>query len=490
MPAMRGQLSDTSVPDLCRGLSDAHATGALEIEGEAGIARIFFRSGFVYWAMSPAPRAQLGSRLVNAGFITSAQLEDTLERQQRADTRTKLGALLVDEGLVTQDVIRVFVQEQILDALFDTMRWSSGAYSFHSGDAVAEKLPVDIPVAELLVAVARRLGEWDQVQRVIPDLDAVPDHVTGKGGMATSLEPDEFAVLASIDGIRSVSELAADLGYSEFEAARIIYGLTLLGVVEIEDADEDEGTDELEAAAAEAGLEVDLDVTTDDAATEEVAPEPATAAYEVPSLEDGADDEAFDVGAALEAALTEPEPLPPAEVNTPPADEPQPWVADGVEDLPAAAAPATDELDDLDELVAGLDDVDTSAPDSTPTPEPVGVPAGADTSDYDDLEDFDDLFSDDAGADEVEAPAGTEDTEDAEPADDPAPAPSAQGEPRSAAQVSELLRELSRLTLDDDGDTGGSGSPEPPPPSRRKPRDEPDEPDDGGKKRRLFGWGG
>lgn len=484
MPVMRGQLSDTSVPDLCRGLSDAHATGALEIEGEAGVARIFFRSGFVYWAMSPAPRAQLGSRLVNAGFVTSAQLEDALERQQQSDVRTKLGALLVDEGLVTQDVIRVFVQEQILDALFDTMRWNEGGYSFHSGDAVAEKLPVDIPVAELLVAVARRLGEWDQVQRVIADLDAVPDHVTGKGGMSTSLEPDEFAVLASIDGIRSVSELAADLGYSEFEAARIIYGLTLLGVVEIDEGEDDEeASDALEQAAAAAseadeadaadedtGLEIDLEVDDLDPDAEDAE----TAAYEVPAP-DQADDEAFDVGAALEAALTEPPSSFDASKNADRDEEPEPWVAGDVDaETVSSHAPRDDsatsveaEDDQWDDLVAGFDEADAGRgePDAG---------QGDDTAeDADSLgDDFDDLF---AEVDDVEAGSPDE-----EPTGDEAP--------RSAAQVSELLRELSRLTLDDNDD--GGSAPTEPPPARRRPRPEPNEPDDGGKKRRLFGWGG
>ncbi|MBW3664798.1 MAG: DUF4388 domain-containing protein [Actinobacteria bacterium] len=484
---MRGHLSDSSVPDLCRGLSDAHATGALEIESELGTARIFFRSGFVYWAMSPAPRAQLGSRLVNADFVTAEQLEQTLERQRRTDRRTKLGALLVDEGLVTQDVIRVFVQEQILDALLDILRWERGVYSFHAGDAVAESLPVDIPVAQLLVAVARRQSEWDQVQHVIPDLDAVPDHVTGRGGMSTSLEPDEFAVLASIDGTRSVRELAADLGYSEFEAARIVYGLTLLGAVEILPDDDVDTQEELQRAAVEASAG-DLEV-------------------ELESAEDVEPPEDFDIGAALEEALApppyRPEPDRPAASAAEP-EEPEPWVPT---DLPEIAQPeqavepepappevgAPERVEEPGPQPAMASDVELSE-----GFEDLFAEVGED--DFDQLDDLEDVAAAEPEPTVAESAAATSEPADEPASEEPAPAeepaeeapeaeaptePSEPSAPRSAAQVSELLRELSRLTLEDEENDDDEAEP----PRRRVSKTPPEPSEDQGKKRRLFGWG-
>ena len=60
--------------------------------------------------------------------------------------------------------------------------------------------------------MSRRQNEWDQIQDVIPDLDMVPDFVTGGSSANAALEPDEFAVLASVDGRRSIRDLAEDLG--------------------------------------------------------------------------------------------------------------------------------------------------------------------------------------------------------------------------------------------------------------------------------------
>ncbi|HEX9765682.1 MAG TPA: DUF4388 domain-containing protein [Nitriliruptorales bacterium] len=281
---MRGKLTDRPFADIARGLSNDEVTGALEVTGGPGVARVFFRTGDVYWAMSPAPRARLGDRLVNAGFITQDQLDHALQEQRQADERVKLGALLVDKALVGRDVIRVFVQEQILDALFDLVRWHAGDWVFHTGDAVDDKLPIDVPVSQLLVEVSRRQSEWDQIQRTIPTLEAIPDHVVGGNATTAALEQDEFTMLASIDGGRSVRELASDLGYNEFEAGRIVYGLTLLGIVEIVSDDDDQ--DQAPQAAA---------ATTDTSPSEPVR---AEAPADVSS-----DDDDIDVGAALEQAL-------------------------------------------------------------------------------------------------------------------------------------------------------------------------------------------
>lgn len=272
---MRGDLAQTSAADLCRRLADEGATGTLTIHHPDGEGRVRLRAGAIHSADSPAPRARLGDRLVNAALLSQDELLTALEAQAASAEHVKLGAILVERDLVTRDVIRVFVQEQILDALFEITGWSDGTYEFTATPAPQDRLPVELSVDQTMVEIARRQSEWDQLQRRIPSLDMIPDFVTGGSTAAASLEPDEFAVLASVDGQRSIRELAADLGYSEFEAARIVYGLALLGIVDVQRDDEPE---------ADTGddLEVDLDVPAD------VAPEPTVG---------------IDVAAALEEAL-------------------------------------------------------------------------------------------------------------------------------------------------------------------------------------------
>ncbi len=618
---MRGRLSDLPLADLFRGLADAGATGALEVEGDDGDARVFFRDGDVYWAFSPSPRARLGARLVNAGFITQEQLDTALAEQQRSDERKKLGILLVDRGHVNRDVIRVFVQEQILDAIFDLMRWTDGSYSFHAGDAVAEDLPVEIAVPQVLVEVSRRQSEWDQITRRIPHMNLVPDFVTGGPSAAASLEPDEFTMMASIDGRRTLAELASDLGYSEFETARIVYGLMLLGVVDL--AEEEDEADEADLSAASDLLDDLQDLVASDEPTapaeefasfeatdlvadlpsvrtpepddgdgEPAAPpaapepppfvsEPAPAGDEAPFVSEPAASTEPAPFVSEPAASTEPAPFvsePASSVSEPgsgtedrglevrdgaitgvpaapapsepessgfeigaagsdPADEPAPWV--GSVDAEEAAPPPTPPTpapqaptDDMSGFfVAPAAPTSADAPATPPPPPPPAdreapaapaAPGGPPPSRVDALSALAAIQSEEEQPDtpaveeptpEPEAPAAADDvaalddlfgddTAMSSPPPEPA-APDAGAAPVAPKQgrgdVSEFLRELSRLALDeepqdgadDDDDADDSSAPKQPK-TPKAPTPPPPPPAGGDKKKkgRLFGWGG
>ena len=232
---MRGDLSETPAAEVCRTLAADDAGGTLELDGPDGPGHVVFAAGRIVAATSPTPRARLGDRLVGAGLLEDEALTEALRVQAEAPEHTRLGALLVDGGHVSRDAVRLFVQEQVLDALFDVLSWRYGAYRFVDPEPSADvpEVPLAIPVDEALVEVARRQQEWEELSRVIPDLEAVPAFRSSASTASAPLEPDEFAVLASVDGVRSIRQLASDLGYGEFEAARIVYGLSLLGVVDV-----------------------------------------------------------------------------------------------------------------------------------------------------------------------------------------------------------------------------------------------------------------
>ena len=390
---MRGVLGSSSVSDLCRGLAEAGSTGELVLESPDGDGRIGFREGRVRSASSPAPRARLGDRLVNAALLTQEELDRALEQQAGSSERTKLGAILVDEGLVSRDAIRVFVQEQILDAVFELMGWRQGTYEFQRGAAADDKLPVDIPVDQLLVEVSRRQSEWDQIERVLPDLDMIPDFRSGGSSADAALEPDEFAMLASVDGQRSIRDLAAHLGYSEFEAARIVYGLILIGVIGVREPDED------------TLATVD---TAEPAGTQPEPDEPQT------DVEQDEDEEDVDIGRALEEAMFGEEPEPP------PSEKPS--VRVHIDDLGRFPGQA----DETDEAAGDLDEEPEDA--SAPEDEPVSESAVAPEPEPEDAPEpavFETGYEEPTDGDEP----GDEERHEPEPEPEPAPEPEPEPEP-------------------------------------------------------------
>ena len=434
MAAMRGALSETTVAGLCREMADRQATGVVELHGGRGPGELVFRDGHVTWASSPTPRARLGDRLVNARLLDEEHLAEVLEEQGQTPGHVKLGALLVQRGLVGRDAVRVFVQEQILDAVLDLVHWDASEHTWRDDAPPPDEVAVAFAVDDLLVEVSRRQQEWDQVSRLIPDLGMVPEFVTGASSAAASLEPDEFAMLASIDGRRDVRQLADDLGYGEFEAARLVYGLVLLGVVHI-------GTPSPTDAEVDT---VEAEAPTDDAPADEAsADEEVGDGAEQPPAFVAWDDVS---GTSRGDADDEDE------------DElgPTPWVVADVDSAP-------DDLGDDDLADWILDSADESTP-AAEAPAPAADASGPADDDVDvgaALEDA--LFGDAVEHTEPREAPPTPPTDDVGTIlgevgrDDPG---TGDADTQPPTEVSEFLRELSRLALDDDPDDQPPSPPE------------------------------
>ncbi len=528
---MRGDLVEKTAADVCRDLAASEASGVLAIEGPDGPARVVFAAGRIIAAVSPAPRARLGDRLVGAGELDPDDLARALRSQDENGQNPRLGALLVEQGLVRPDAVRVFVQEQVLDALFEIIRWRYGAFAFTADDGSGSAgIPLSLTVDDALVEVARRQQEWQQLSRVIPDLEAIPNFRQGAATASASLEPDEFAVLASVDGERSIRALANDLGYGEFEAARIVYGLSLLGIVDVrlpQDAIGAALEDALALGPADRGeVPVDADDEVqdgDDGLRDADRPQPGDAADEdswaqvhdisaagepdvwvSPPDDDAASDPAAPDGTHPAPDGDTAEPPPPPAAST---DMPDFFATPPVRPSVVGDHSRRDESDDHgDETTL---DITFDVPDPTPD----RSPTGRDPSETSPAEAFAEIYADDdrgtrnrgtgsrsadnRGADGRTGPGADEVAGATDDATGPSQTPSVdepgrRDEPASAPQrgddndVSEFLRELSRLSLDPPTKQG-SGRPKPP---KDDPPAPPREQDTGKKKRRgLFGRG-
>jgi hypothetical protein len=521
---MRGDLSETSAADACRDLARRAATGALALQGPDGPGRILFVDGRLIAAVSPTPRARLGDRLVGAGLLDDDALTTALRLQADDPGSTRLGALLVGRGLVRHDAVRLFVQEQLLDAVFEIIGWRYGTFEFVEGrGAEIPEVPLELSVDDALVEVSRRQQEWDELSQLIPDLEAVPAFSSAAASAAAALEPDEFAVLASVDGERSIRELAADLGYGEFEAARIVYGLALLGVLEVQLPEDEVGAalDEAFAYFSEPSVEEDAPgPAADEEVVSDAAEEPAGEVAEVAEVaagaemadgeelpsdgdEDGAPTQHLeDPGTSDDvdvwvAAADEPDDEASSDVLEPTEQEASADVLEPTDEGAPAARPDLD--DDLGAILTALRD--EPAPADTSAAAPTAAPAEATaTGDPEDTEATDEppVEADDGSAGwsflppPPGAPPAADDEEAlrASPADEDDTTPAARsGGAASSADVSELLRELSRLAIDDpppkDEPPRRSTDDDPPP---QRPATPPDEAKR--KKRGLFGWGG
>ncbi|MEP6745684.1 MAG: DUF4388 domain-containing protein, partial [Gemmatimonadota bacterium] len=176
----------------------------------------------------------LGTMLLQAGKVREEDLHRARDMQKAGDER-RLGDVLVAIGAVSQRELQRQVRAQVEAVVFELMSWSEGYFSFEEG-APSEKfaeVDVRIPVEAVLMEGARRIDEWSQIQTRIPHLGIVPKLSAADGG-SLDLHPDEWSILAVIDGERDVREVALAIGRAEFDVAKTLFGLAAAGVVGLE----------------------------------------------------------------------------------------------------------------------------------------------------------------------------------------------------------------------------------------------------------------
>src|SRR5437773_4755596 len=239
--AIEGPLRELGIHDVFQLLDLSRKTGALRVTSEVrhNQGTIYFDAGIVMFAEIRSNPHPLGGLLLRTGKITEADLERARDMQQRQGDKRRVGEILVALGAITQREVERQVRFQIEEVVFEVMSWNEGYFSFSEGTVadVPTEIAVRIPVEALLMEGARRIDEWSRIETRIAHVGVVPTLAPPPeaSGGELDLLPPEWEVLALIDGRRDVRGLATELGRSDFEVAKTLFGLESAGVIVLVD---------------------------------------------------------------------------------------------------------------------------------------------------------------------------------------------------------------------------------------------------------------
>ena len=239
--AIEGPLRELGIHDVFQLLDLSRKTGALRVTSELrhNEGKIYFDNGVVVSAEIRSNPHPLGALLLRTGKITEADLERARDMQTRQGDKRRLGEILVALGVITAREVERQIRFQIEEVVFEVMSWNEGYFSFaeEAESKVPTEVTVRIPVEALLMEGARRIDEWSRIENRIPHVGVVPSLAPPPegGGGELDLLPPEWEVLALIDGQRSVRALATELGRSDFEIAKTLFGLESAAVIVLVD---------------------------------------------------------------------------------------------------------------------------------------------------------------------------------------------------------------------------------------------------------------
>ena len=237
--AIEGPLRELGLQDVLQLLELARKTGVLTVRSErqADEGVIHLERGRIIFARRRRSRRLLGQQLLRAGKLTERELERALERQ-RVSPGQRLSEILLEMGSVGEEDLLKHLHFQLEENVYELMGWEEGYFRFEErSDVFRSGLAIGVRVESLLMEGARRIDEWSRLEAKISSVESVPvlAPLDDADSMPLELRPEEWEVLAEVDGERDVRQIAADLGRSTFDVGKILYGLAGTGVLRIQE---------------------------------------------------------------------------------------------------------------------------------------------------------------------------------------------------------------------------------------------------------------
>jgi hypothetical protein len=214
--------------DLLAFIQQSRWSGTLHtVDGNAYRA-VWFKNGEVRTTGSNLPADRLGEILYRYGRVARADLDRALES---AGPEQRIGQALMDLGKVSSHDVFTFVRKQVEEVFYAVLRLRTGSYYFER-NSDQERLPdLALSTQKLLLEGMRRIDELNRFAESIPNDDCVP--FRSEGGPESPADATLCAVLALVDGRRTVAEIGRLSRLGVFEATRALYQLVQAGAIRI-----------------------------------------------------------------------------------------------------------------------------------------------------------------------------------------------------------------------------------------------------------------
>ncbi len=234
--AIEGPIKELNLMDLFQLLAMSRKSGVLTLDSTQNVGQVFFSNGNITRATLQQGEEKLGQKMVRDGKLSPGEVDSLLAEQSGRRPRKPLGTLAVETAGLPKSVVMEKLRAQVEDVVAIIMDWHDGYFRFEEMELPADQeLGFSLVTENVIMEVSRRLDEWSKIRSRLPDLDMVL--VLSPGSDVTSgkldIKPEEWLILASIDGRRTARQVIQSVGGEEFETAKVIYGLIATGLVRV-----------------------------------------------------------------------------------------------------------------------------------------------------------------------------------------------------------------------------------------------------------------
>ena len=232
---LQGNIERFTLPEIFQLVSTGRKTGTLGIQRDDDIVMVYFRSGSVIYGYGPRKTYHIGRMLVENGRISAEQLDESISFQAKHPGGGKrLGQILIEKRYIDRADLEGVIRKQVEELIFSLMSWDRGSFKFYENQfPTEEEITVNLSTENVVLEGLRRLDEMTRLKDYLPDFSAVFRLALSEPGQKRdiSLEPEEWNVLALVDGHRDINEILTASRLESIETLKHLASLQLAGLV-------------------------------------------------------------------------------------------------------------------------------------------------------------------------------------------------------------------------------------------------------------------
>ena len=229
--AITGNIKTFYLSSLLQLLSNDKKTGILELTDGSDIVQVFFRDGTIINAFGSSRVERLTNYLRSEGIVSAEQLDKGLNMS--AHTGKKIGKVLVEQGLISQELLESLLHRQIEQTLFSLFLWEQGEFEYRDQEFdLSDQIVTSFDTMGVVLEASRRVDEIPQLKQRVPQDNEIPAITANSEALQkATLHTAERAVLSLINGKRAVKRVIEDSGYDELKVYKTLFSLVTAGLI-------------------------------------------------------------------------------------------------------------------------------------------------------------------------------------------------------------------------------------------------------------------
>jgi len=227
----RGNLSETTLPEMLYSIGRFRVPCVIEAKNGDVTKQVYIRQGYIVHASSSDRRDSLGAYLAKTGAVPADLLKGLSKMRQKSSNR--FGVLVLERGLLAPGEMLQAIRQQIEGIIWSLFYWSEGEVTFGLGELeVTDMIQIQLPIPQVIVQGIKQAPDAKLLLARLGHKDTILEpRFNYEDLIETGLDKQDFKLLRSVDGKKSLYELCSQGPEAAAQVAKMLYAFQVLHLV-------------------------------------------------------------------------------------------------------------------------------------------------------------------------------------------------------------------------------------------------------------------